>query len=264
MKIFEHFSILLYAAALIYVSIALSKLSRKKSTHESAIFRLILLFTVMLGTGAATLYTEVNIATPPLLRRLFVAVILTSLFAIKRTLHPFFASLPLSQKMKNTDLIIGFTTLILLFSQSEKIALAALTISLIWFLFSIGIQVKALPKIPSGVLPFALIAVVISIAETSFQNFLPRDYTLTLPIISILFTRMLFSLKDDFNYLISHLTRQEQRITALIKEGFSNKEIAHELSISEHTVKNHIYNIFRKMGVQNRVMLCNILDTNTI
>jgi DNA-binding NarL/FixJ family response regulator len=49
------------------------------------------------------------------------------------------------------------------------------------------------------------------------------------------------------------LTRREQEVSHLIAQGCSNKEIANKLFISEKTVKSHITNIFRKMGVDSRL-----------
>jgi DNA-binding CsgD family transcriptional regulator len=51
------------------------------------------------------------------------------------------------------------------------------------------------------------------------------------------------------------ISNREQEIIGLILEGMSNKEIEEALSISYHTVKNHIYNIFQKLGVQSRGQL---------
>jgi DNA-binding CsgD family transcriptional regulator len=51
------------------------------------------------------------------------------------------------------------------------------------------------------------------------------------------------------------MTPQEALIARKILEGLSNKEIAFELSISPHTVKNHISNVLRKAGAQSRVQL---------
>lgn len=48
------------------------------------------------------------------------------------------------------------------------------------------------------------------------------------------------------------LTPQEQKITAAIKAGKSNKEIASELFISHSTVKTHVNNIYKKLGVASR------------
>jgi DNA-binding NarL/FixJ family response regulator len=48
------------------------------------------------------------------------------------------------------------------------------------------------------------------------------------------------------------LTQREVELLRLVAEGMSNKAIAQTLSISEDTVKYHIRNILRKLGVQNR------------
>lgn len=49
------------------------------------------------------------------------------------------------------------------------------------------------------------------------------------------------------------LTPREKEFVELIYSGKSNKEIAETLFLSESTVKTHIYNIFRKMDVKNRI-----------
>ena len=38
-------------------------------------------------------------------------------------------------------------------------------------------------------------------------------------------------------------------------EGFTNREIAESLGISQHTVKNYLFKIFEKVGMSNRVEL---------
>lgn len=49
------------------------------------------------------------------------------------------------------------------------------------------------------------------------------------------------------------LTGREKDLSRLIYEGKSNGQIAKMLFISESTVKTHVYNIFRKMDVKNRI-----------
>jgi len=53
------------------------------------------------------------------------------------------------------------------------------------------------------------------------------------------------------------LTRREQEILAELTTGEPNSAIATKLHLSEHTVKNHMYNIFRKIGVKNRLQASN-------
>jgi DNA-binding NarL/FixJ family response regulator len=48
------------------------------------------------------------------------------------------------------------------------------------------------------------------------------------------------------------LTQQQCRVLALLSEGKQNKEIAYDLAITEATVKAHVSQIFRKLGVQTR------------
>src|SRR5690606_20591139 len=54
---------------------------------------------------------------------------------------------------------------------------------------------------------------------------------------------------------LSLLTRREKEILQLVAKGNSNKEIAIDLQISEHTVKNHMKNIMQKLHLENRVQL---------
>ncbi len=48
------------------------------------------------------------------------------------------------------------------------------------------------------------------------------------------------------------LTGRELEVLRLVASGKSNREIASELVISEHTVARHVQNIFRKLGVASR------------
>jgi DNA-binding NarL/FixJ family response regulator len=48
------------------------------------------------------------------------------------------------------------------------------------------------------------------------------------------------------------LTRREHEILQLVAEGYSNAELARMLWVTEQTVKFHLSNIYRKLGVPNR------------
>jgi len=50
----------------------------------------------------------------------------------------------------------------------------------------------------------------------------------------------------------SHLTLRQREILILMASGCSNKEIANKLNISGHTVKTHVYNIYKKLKVDSR------------
>lgn len=62
---------------------------------------------------------------------------------------------------------------------------------------------------------------------------------------------------EDIESLISEfsITGREREILECILSGFSNREIQNRLFLSPHTVKNHNYNLYRKLGVRNRIEL---------
>ena len=49
------------------------------------------------------------------------------------------------------------------------------------------------------------------------------------------------------------LSKREQDVVRCVAEGFSNREIAAKLGLTEHTVKNYLFRIFDKLGVSSRV-----------
>jgi DNA-binding NarL/FixJ family response regulator len=53
----------------------------------------------------------------------------------------------------------------------------------------------------------------------------------------------------------SRLSFREQQIVALIRQAKANKEIAYELCLTEGTVKEYLYHIFRKLNVTSRTEL---------
>jgi DNA-binding NarL/FixJ family response regulator len=51
---------------------------------------------------------------------------------------------------------------------------------------------------------------------------------------------------------LAELTARENAILRLVAQGAANNEIARRLFISEKTVRNHLTNIFEKLGVDSR------------
>lgn len=75
-----------------------------------------------------------------------------------------------------------------------------------------------------------------------------------------LMTRMiLFFRRQQLNSYrpVCGLTHRELELIAMLGTGASNTEIADRLFVSEHTVKSHLYNIFRKIKVHNRIQAVN-------
>jgi DNA-binding NarL/FixJ family response regulator len=51
------------------------------------------------------------------------------------------------------------------------------------------------------------------------------------------------------------LTKREEQIVRMVTEGLSSSEISKSLGLSAHTIKNHLFRIYEKLGVSNRVEL---------
>ena len=51
------------------------------------------------------------------------------------------------------------------------------------------------------------------------------------------------------------LSPRQQQVVSLVAEGLSNRQIAVQLSLSEHTVKKYLFRIFEKLGISTRVEL---------
>jgi DNA-binding NarL/FixJ family response regulator len=58
---------------------------------------------------------------------------------------------------------------------------------------------------------------------------------------------------DLSDELAGTLTSREREVLALLVEGASNKEIAHALTLSVHTVKFHVASLIEKLGARSRV-----------
>ncbi|MEG0580145.1 MAG: LuxR C-terminal-related transcriptional regulator, partial [Niameybacter sp.] len=56
------------------------------------------------------------------------------------------------------------------------------------------------------------------------------------------------------------LTKREYQITQLIREGFTNRQIAEQLYVANVTVAKTTSNIYKKMGVNNRIEMIRKMD----
>jgi two-component system, NarL family, response regulator DevR len=54
------------------------------------------------------------------------------------------------------------------------------------------------------------------------------------------------------------LSRREQELVGLIRQGLTNKEMASRLSLSEQTVKNHVHRMLRKVGAPDRLAIVEV------
>jgi DNA-binding CsgD family transcriptional regulator len=51
------------------------------------------------------------------------------------------------------------------------------------------------------------------------------------------------------------LSKREAEVVGSLSEGLTNREIGERLGLSQHTIKNHMFRIFDKLGVSNRIEL---------
>jgi len=51
------------------------------------------------------------------------------------------------------------------------------------------------------------------------------------------------------------LTKRQTEVVVLVADGLTNREIARQLGLSTHTVRNYLFRIFDKIGVSSRVQL---------
>jgi two-component system, NarL family, nitrate/nitrite response regulator NarL len=60
------------------------------------------------------------------------------------------------------------------------------------------------------------------------------------------------------------LSPREREVALLVARGLANKEIARELGLSDGTVKQHVHNIFLKLGTRKRHMLRYLVRGSTV
>ena len=81
------------------------------------------------------------------------------------------------------------------------------------------------------------------------------------PFVSVFITEESGSNEIDLNRIRSHfrLTRRETDVLGRVLNGLKNIEISDDLDISEQTVKDHLSDIYAKLGVENRFALASLL-----
>ncbi len=60
----------------------------------------------------------------------------------------------------------------------------------------------------------------------------------------------------------SKLSKRQTQLIAMLDRGMSNRDIAAELEISEHTVKVHLWRLFRRLAVKSRTQALHYARTN--
>jgi len=60
------------------------------------------------------------------------------------------------------------------------------------------------------------------------------------------------------------LSKRQKQLILMLDRGLSNRDIAAELSISEHTVKVHLWRLFRRLGVKSRTQTLHFARTHVL
>jgi len=58
------------------------------------------------------------------------------------------------------------------------------------------------------------------------------------------------------------LSKRQKQLILMLDRGLSNRDIANELNISEHTVKVHLWRLFRRLGVKSRTQTLHFARTH--
>jgi DNA-binding NarL/FixJ family response regulator len=77
--------------------------------------------------------------------------------------------------------------------------------------------------------------------------------------------RALLSADGKFEELTptdNKLSKRQKQLIVMLDRGLSNREIADELGISEHTVKVHLWRLFRRLGVKSRTQTIHYARTH--
>lgn len=61
---------------------------------------------------------------------------------------------------------------------------------------------------------------------------------------------------------VHKLSKRQKQLIIMLEQGLSNKEMALELCISEHTVKVHLWRLFRKLDVKSRMQAIHFARAN--
>lgn len=170
---------------------------------------------------------------------------------------------PLVEEHSEADLLlldlnmpdtVGFNTLIYLRSQYPALPVVIISAHETPQLMRRALEHGAIGFIPKSASQQELKAAIASILQG--QTWAP-DAAREAPAIS--------AQELDAAEAIRSLTPQQLRVLQMVCSGLLNKQIAHELNVSEATVKTHMTAILRKLGANNRtqaVLIANQLQLN--
>lgn len=184
--------------------------------------------------------------------------------------------------------MIGIVLSILIWRLPSKYALASILISIVFLILMLIVNQVLLrscePKTSKKSRQISVFMTVQSLALPLIELLIWREQmdltgmSLSMPLVYITnngllwyFRKSFFPVNKDRKTISRNdicmpeiLTSKEQQVVYAVAKGLSNKEIAHLMHISPSTVKNHLYTIYKKLNITNRVaLMASVLGSNT-
>lgn len=226
-------------------------------TYPKSYFIYYTLYTVIILFLTISSYIVINISQSDVTLVILSAVLLT----LSSVFIPVLANY-LTERLHWYHYIPVFlliVTLPVLFISKRELVLI---VTIITQLISINVVIpfiitKAINRRHNGLLFFLLSSLIILI-EVLLLRFQITPTTMILSISIIYLTQNILNLKKTLKFEkrdISSfgLTKKEMEVTEFLKKGLTNKEIAYEMGVSANTIKNHIYNIYKKTNSTSRI-----------
>lgn len=225
--------------------------------YPQSYFIYFILYSVIILFLTISSYVVINITTSDLLQLILgcIMLVLSSLFIpvlakyLTERLY-WYHYLPL--------MLLFFTIPVLMLSKREIIFISVIIIQLISINAVIPfIILKAINSRHNGMV-FFLFASLVILIEVLLRQFqiIPPTMIISISIIYLIQNilnikkSMKFEKRDISTY---GLTKKELEVTEYLKKGLTNKEIAYEMGVSANTIKNHIYNIYKKTDSTSRI-----------
>lgn len=281
----NHLYVAIYMIALLSGALLLPALFHRyrQAKAFAETFAIYCVLSVLVFLGACTLYVAVNVSPYHYLFKIFVAAAFAHIAALVLLLprqHFQLFDVPRAQRHPVFWMGLAFVNAaisVLLWFVPQAIMFSLMLVSLLCLLGTIiychmiyrrsyALALKK-PKLITLMLPLVSIALGLLEGLVFGDGIMRRGVILSLPAIYILHCACVWWLRDelfpvkpsaqDASLAFSQLTAKEREIVDAVLKGLSNKQIASELGLSTSTVKNHLYTVFKKLGVTNRYALIN-------
>ncbi|WNO10222.1 response regulator transcription factor [Teredinibacter sp. KSP-S5-2] len=286
-----HLHFLWYGMALLSGFVLLGALLNNPAIKSSkgfyAFLRIYLLISGFLLFATITLYVSVNVQSNHRFILLFTVSIPLFLTGTAVLILQHFAEsndhvLTKSLRIWRYGLICAGATLsLMLLTVAQSIILPIVFISALLLAITIIWCQKAIPvKDGNKEHPASVIMIIQSLLLPFLEVLFLQDFvlntgmTFSQPLVYLInnfliwhYRAPLFRLNKkpnaEPNHELETLTDKEKEIALAVSQGLSNKEIAAQLNIAPSTVKNHLYTIFRKLNITNRVALVSRITGNS-